>query len=91
MSTQVKINKAVKTYLDRQVRKEHPGGEFDSKGRWYPDEEERQECCDSIRRPSRCWPYSLLSHCRSAEHVANGYEIPVKELRRAIRQAKEAK
>jgi hypothetical protein len=58
-------------YEARQDRREHPDGEFDKAGRWYPSDLERCECCNSIRYPSRSWPYSLLVHCRSKRHVAN--------------------
>jgi len=54
----------------RLNRESHPDGEFDKAGRWWPDEGERQECCEYIRSPSRAYPYSLMVHCRSREHVA---------------------
>lgn len=57
-------------YLRRRDRREHPEGSFDSVGRWTPSEDEREECCASIRSPSGAYPYSLMQHCRSAEHVA---------------------
>lgn len=43
-------------------------------------------CC-GVRAPSRAYPYSLLTHCRSAAHVA-AFEVDLKELKKAIRAAK---
>jgi hypothetical protein len=57
-------------YLSRKGRYSHPDGEFDDSNRWYPDENERAACCSSIREPSAKYPYSLLTHCRSAGHIA---------------------
>ena len=64
------VRLAAQEYLDRQSRAKHPEGKFDSAGRWYPTQEERCECCRLVREPSRKWPYSLMCHCRTAEHVA---------------------
>lgn len=58
-------------YRERKERKDHPDGSFDNGGRWYPDEDERCHCCSGIRSPSRAFPYSLMSHCRSKKHVKN--------------------
>ncbi len=79
------LERAVDCYKARQERREHPEGKFDKGGRWYPSETEWQTCCGLIRTPSRMWPYSLMKHCRSVEHVANLYSVPVKELRREVR------
>ena len=65
-----KIEAAARMYLRRKHRLEHPDGEFDSGGRWFPDDgAEKKRCCASIRWPSRAHPYSLLVHCRTLEHV----------------------
>jgi len=56
-------------YESRQDRSEHPEGTFDDAGRWYPDDDERCECCDYIRSPSRAYPYSLMVHCRTKKHI----------------------
>lgn len=66
-----RVVKAADMYLDRQYRTVHPDGEFDSGGRWYPDDAEWQPCCAYVRSPSRAWPYSKMVHCRTAEHVAS--------------------
>ena len=71
-------------YLNRKARASHPEGSFDNASRWYPDE--YYPCCTQVRSPSRAWPYSLMVHCRTAEHVANEYGCSVKMLRRIARQ-----
>lgn len=85
------LQQAVAAYQARQVRDEHPDGYFDGAGRWYPDDDEHQACCRLIRRPTRTYPYSLLLHCRSAEHVAEVHDVSVTELRRALRAVAAAK
>lgn len=85
-----RLEEAAREYVARQDRKEHPGGSFDKAGRWYPSKKERCECCDYIRTPSRAWPNSLIKHCRSVEHVANLYDVGVKDLRRAARAVRTA-
>lgn len=72
-------------FVKRQARLTHPEGRFDSGGRWYPDRErEKRECCQGIRSPSRRWPYSLLVHCRTAEHVARLYGVSKRDIMRAV-------
>ena len=63
-----KIQKAAQHYVDLKTRRRHPVGKFDRGGRWYPAQE--HACCAGIRGPSRTYPFSLLTHCRSAAHVA---------------------
>jgi len=74
------VKLAAQEYLDRQSRKTHPEGRFDSAGRWYPSRDERCECCRLIRAPSRKYPYSLMLHCRTAHHVARLYNVTRGEL-----------
>ena len=69
----------------RQARRAHPRGDWDDGHRWYPDEAEWRDCCESIRPPSRAWPWSLMVHCRTAAHVAALYGIDPKVLRRSHR------
>lgn len=69
-----KIESAARMYLRRKHRLDHPAGDFDVGGRWYPAEAdgfsaEEQPCCVAIRRPSRAHPYSILVHCRTVDHV----------------------
>lgn len=58
-------------YEKRQLRAQHPDGKFDNARRWYPTEDEECECCKHIRRPSRAYPYSLMTHCRTKKHITN--------------------
>jgi hypothetical protein len=77
-----KLRAAAQRYLDLQARTAHPVGRADKGGRWYP--KKTQPCCVGIRSPSRAWPWSLMAHCRTAQHVAydTGYNVAV--LRQAI-------
>lgn len=75
---------AARAYDARQNRVEHPDGEFDKAGRWYPSDDERQDCCSYVRGPSRAWPYSYMKHCRSAAHVAALYGVSERDLKRAL-------
>jgi hypothetical protein len=84
------LSLCLEEYLARQNRERHPDGSFDKGGRWYPSEREQRECCAFIRSPSRAWPYSLMKHCRSVEHVAALFDIDPRILRRAVRLAKES-
>jgi hypothetical protein len=43
-------------------------GTFDNAKRFYPYEEEKCVFCSSIRSPSRSYPYSLYTHCKSMKH-----------------------
>ena len=83
-----KLDKAAREYLARQARESHPKGEFDNAQRFYPSQQEHQDCCDDIRPPSRTYPFSLIKHCRSIEHVANLFEVDVTELRHRVRELK---
>lgn len=81
-----KLERAVKEYRDRQARRSHPEGSFKPSGTWWPSEKESATCCNSIRTPSRAWPYSLMTHCRTAKHVAKLFGVDEKELRAAARK-----
>lgn len=78
------INDTMQEYLARRQRLRHPQGTFDRKSRWYPNGAEKQKCCARIRGPSAGFPYSLMVHCRTAEHVANLCGVPVADLRRLV-------
>lgn len=84
MKKEDKMEMALQCYFRRKERTENPSGNFDKQGRFYPNSEELQPCCTYIRIPSKNWPYSLMVHCRSAEHIANIFGVEVKELRREI-------
>jgi hypothetical protein len=83
-----KVIEAAIEFNARQERQSHPEGRFDNGDRWYPSVDERCECCESIRSPSRGYPYSLMLHCRTAEHLANLFQVDVLLLRRAAKALK---
>ncbi len=85
-----KAMEAFETWKRRQSRSEHPRGRFDNGGRWYPSDEEWQPCCRGVRSPSRAYPYSYLTHCRSIEHVASLYGVDPAALRRLAAQERTA-
>jgi hypothetical protein len=80
------LESAYEVWLSRKSRESHPVGTFDNAGRWYPSKEERLDCCESIRKPSRAFPYSLMQHCRSAAHIAALHGVTAKSLRSRIAQ-----
>lgn len=80
------LKEAVRIYCLRKERKDHPDGEFDKGGRFYPSDDEHRKCCDRVRSPSRSYPYSLMTHCRTITHIANLAEVSESELRKAIRK-----
>lgn len=78
------MNAAIHCYYKRQERNEHPSGGFDNAGRWYPDEEEKCDCCYGLRAPSRAFPYPLMTHCRTINHVANLFGVDATQMKRHI-------
>ena len=60
------VVQAAQEYRALRDRRTNPVGSFDKAGRWYPD----SPCSCRVRYPSRAFPYSLLLHHRTAEHVA---------------------
>ena len=81
-----KLKNAALETLRRRDRLSHPEGRVGNGGRWYPSDNERCDCCDAIRSPSRTWPWSLMQHCRTASHVANKTGYDIRTLRWAIRR-----
>lgn len=77
---------AAQDYINRQARNQHPDGSFDNAGRWFPSAREECGCCSNVRSPSRSWPYSLMKHCRSVEHVAILHGVDVSALRKVGRR-----
>jgi len=86
-----KIRKAIDEFKALQSREKNPVGSFDSAGRWYPDESEKCEFCDSTRSPSRSYPYSLLLHCRTLKHICSKYELDYSEVKKAMNAEKPQK
>jgi len=88
------VQAALDQYHARQDRAEHPEGEFDKAGRFYPSLVEEQDCCRAIRGPSRAHPYSYMVHCRTAAHVAalnNLTPAEIKEYNKALKLERMAK
>ena len=85
-----KIIAAAREYLNLKSRKIHPDGEFDKQRRWYPSDDEMCDCCKNIRRPSSSYPFSLMMHCRTAEHVATRYNVDAATLKRFAKKLESA-
>jgi hypothetical protein len=79
-----RLKRAALETLRRRARSGHPDGNVDGAGRWYPSAAESCNCCNAIRQPSRSWPWSLMTHCRTITHIANKYAYDVKLLRWAV-------
>lgn len=56
------INQIYGELKDRQI---HPSGKFDNGGRWYSDNSDLISC----RTPSRAWPYSEMTACRTKKYI----------------------
>jgi hypothetical protein len=69
-------------YIARKNRTAKPLGHYDNAMRWQPADSELQECCYYIRSPSCAYPWSMLKHCSTAEHVAHMFKVDEKELRK---------
>lgn len=66
MSEQEMILRAYNAFKQRMMPLP---GKFDNVGRWYPSENWEASCCNTVRYPSRRWPYSLLKHCITKKHI----------------------
>jgi hypothetical protein len=75
------LEAAYRTWRERQDRTAHPAGRKDRSGRWYPADDEYRPCCAQVRSPSRAYPWSLMTHCRSIPHVAALCGVPAAALR----------
>lgn len=76
---------AAQEYLSRRDRRKNPPGSFDKAGRFYAAE--RTTRVEKVRSPSRFYPYSEMTAARSADHVAEVFDvrpIAVKRLAKAI-------
>ena len=78
MTDEENITEAAIEYLKRKLRVSHPEGKMD-KGKWFPVA--YLECCNPIRRPSNAYPFSLMTHSRTAIHVAKEYGVEGKALK----------
>jgi len=73
--------RAAVRYLRRRDRQEHPKGETDPGGRWWPDGTEHLDETE-YRTPSRKWPWSLMIACRTVKHCAALEGADIRETRR---------
>lgn len=85
-----RLDRCIVAYLRRLYRQEEPAGSFkeyvrDGLPPWFPSDEERFHCCYRVRTPSRAYPLSLNTHCRSIEHLANLYDVDLGFLHRQLR------
>jgi len=80
--------KAAREYLDRQSGKSNPGGFWLAAHGyvcWYI---EYCECCVSFDSLRTTHPSELLRHQRTMAHVANLYNLPVKDVDRFVRMVR---
>jgi hypothetical protein len=60
-----------KVFTARKNRTIHPDGHFDSVRRWVPTlAEDAEDITHRVRTPSRAWPYSYMTACRTRKHCA---------------------
>lgn len=61
--------RAAVRYVKRRDRDEHPAGNTDRGGRWYPNDSENLDT-RYYRSPSREYPWSYMLACRTLAHCA---------------------
>ena len=74
-------------YLLRRSRCSHPSGWFDKGGRWYPGESENLNT-DMYRTPTRGYPYSYMSACRSLKHCIALFSADSKLVNKIIKNVR---
>ncbi len=75
------VRQAAREYVALKERRINPVGRFDGAGRWWPT----VPCTCDVRLPSRAYPYSLLVHMRTAEHVASVFGVARRDVLRAAK------
>ena len=75
---------AASLYLIRRDRWDNPEGCFDNAGRWYAHGRDAAVMAP-CRTPSRAWPYSEMTSCRTLHHCARYYEADTMSTQRAAR------
>jgi hypothetical protein len=78
-----KLQQAIRAFLAREERAERPEGEWRERT-WFPSPQERRECCAAITLPAN--PQALENHCRTQRHIALLFDVPLEELKRAVRK-----
>lgn len=71
MNATIAISKAEITELYEALRDRviNPDGTFDNGGRWYPSAAEDCGVSSTVRSPSKAWPFSYMTACRTLKHV----------------------
>ena len=85
---ETRLQEAARVFIAREERTESPSGEWQDR-LWYPSDEERRECCAGIT-PTEVNRQALESHCRTQGHVARLFDVPLPDLRRAVKQERAA-
>jgi hypothetical protein len=67
---------AAEEYVARQELRSHPKMVEDHKGRFVMDPTEQRNCCKKFLRRR----YMLNKHARSAEHVANLFDVDIQAM-----------
>lgn len=78
-----RLRLAIEIFYGRSRRQAHPDGDWQG-GLWYPSPAERRGCCDDIH-PTQGNRQALESHCRSQSHIAALCDVPLGELKAAVR------
>lgn len=77
---------AARVYLLRQSGEEEPHGEYRFGGGWLPANYEQCDCCERFFNVYRYPQANLRRHCCSLKHVAAVYELPLADVRAALRE-----
>ena len=83
-----RLQEAARTAIAREERMESPRGEWQDR-LWFPADDERQACCENIT-PTESNRQALESHCRTQAHIAKLFQVPLPELRRAVKLARDS-
>lgn len=80
-----KIEKVINATIKIMALSYRTSGHSDRAGRYYTSEENICECCLSIRKPSRNFPYSQYRHEKSLRHAIKYYrKIYADDINRAL-------
>ena len=69
--TEIETKEIINTiYQELKNRMIHPTGKFDNGGRWHAEHSDYISC----RSPSRAWPFSEMTACRTKKYVKAIFE-----------------
>lgn len=80
-----KVLATVREYQNLRDRVTNPDGTFDKQGRFYLAGRSEYSCCQSIRSPSKRFPYSEMKHGRTLKHVATKNGVDIKACRKVLK------